>query len=201
MHRNDHLHRNHSLLDTLLELQTLDRVPRTGFALRGISDPESVSEHAFHITFLAWTLAAREPDLDRARVVELALVHDLAEVRTGDLPRTAAHYLPAGAKAQAESAAARDLLAPIGGGIEKLVAEYQASETREARFVSLCDKLQLLLKASVYETWGAGNLDDFWSNLKNLSGGGFSSIDGVLEELRKRRSQDTTQTANSSADP
>ena len=48
---------NQTLLDTLLELQGLDRVPRTGYALRGVDNPESVSEHSWHVTFLAWTLA------------------------------------------------------------------------------------------------------------------------------------------------
>ncbi len=179
--------RNQSLLDLLLELQALDRVPRTGYSLRGVPEPESVSEHAFHTTFLAWALAAEEPELDRARVVELALVHDLAEVRTGDLPRTAARYLPAGAKAQAERAANRELLAPLGERDQSLVAEYQGGETREARFVSICDKLQLLIKASVYESWGAGNMGEFWTNLENLSGDGFSSVDRVLEQLKARR--------------
>ncbi len=183
------MRRNHSLLDVLLELQALDRLPRTGYSLRGVPEPESVSEHAFHTTFLAWVLAAEEPDLDRARVVELALVHDLAEVRTGDLPRTAAHYLPDGAKARAERQVVRDLLAPLGEDAQALVTEYQARETPEARFVAICDKLQLLIKASVYETWGVGNLGEFWTNLKGFSGGGFDSVDRVLEELKARRAQ------------
>ena len=181
------MRRNDSLLDLLFELQALDRVPRAGYSLRGIAEPESVSEHAFHTSFLAWALAAEEPDLDRAHVVELALVHDLAEVRTGDLPRTAAQYLPAGAKAQAERAVARDLLAPLGANAEALVAEYQAGETPEARFVAWCDKLQLLIKASVYERWGSRGLDEFWSNLANLADCGFASITRVLEEMKARR--------------
>ena len=181
------MRRNHSLLDLLLELQVLDRVPRAGYALRGIAEPESVSEHAFQTTFLAWALASREPSLDRLRVIELALVHDLAEVRTGDLPRTAARYLPDGAKARAELAAAGDLLAPLGDGATALVAEYQAGETPEARFVATCDKLQLLIKASVYESWGAGAMGDFWTNLEGFSGDGFESVERVLEELRARR--------------
>jgi 5'-deoxynucleotidase len=181
------MRRNQTLLDALLELQALDRVPRTGYSLRGIADPESVSEHAFHTTFLAWTLAAEEPDLDRARVVELALVHDLAEVRTGDLPRTAARYLPDGAKAQAERAVVRDLLAPLGEGAEALVAEYQAAETPEARFVATCDKLQLLIKASVYESWGARALEELRANvLGALAGTEFESVRRVVEELGAR---------------
>ncbi len=178
---------DHSILDLLLELQTLDRVPRTGYSLRGITEPESVSEHTFHTAFLVWALAGDEPGLDRARAMELALVHDLAEVRTGDLPRTAAHYLPAGAKARAEKAAADDLLAPLGERAKALVAEYQAAETMEARFVGACDKLQLLIKARVYETWGAKALGEFWDNLEDFTGGGFASVDRLLEELKARR--------------
>jgi len=181
------MRRNHSLLDLLSELQALDRVPRAGYSLRGIAEPESVSEHSFHTVFLVWALAAEEPGIDGLRAVELALVHDLAEVRTGDLPRTAARYLPAGAKAAGEIAAARDLLAPLGDRATDLFAEYQAGKTPEARFVATCDKLQLLIKASVYETWGARNMGEFWVNLEGFADGGFESITKVLEELKARR--------------
>ena len=184
------MRRHHGLLDLLCELQTLDRVPRTGYSLRGVAEPESVSEHSFHTVFLVWALAAEEPGLDRLRAVEVALVHDLAEVRTGDLPRTAARYLPAGAKGAAETAAAADLLAPLGGRAVELFAEYRAGETPEARFVAACDKLQLLIKASVYESWGARNLEEFWANLEGFADGSFESIGRVLAELKARREAD-----------
>ncbi len=181
------MQRNHSLLDLLQEVQALDRVPRAGYSLRGVAEPESVSEHSFHTLFLVWALAAEEPDLDRLRAVELAMVHDLAEVRTGDLPRTAARYLPAGAKGEAEMAAARELLAPLGDRAIELFAEYSAGETPEACFVAACDKLQLLIKASVYERWGARGLCEFWDNLEGFADGGFASIKRVLAELEARR--------------
>lgn len=178
---------NQSLLDLLLELQTLDRVPRSGYFLRGITDPESVSEHTFHLLFLAWSLAQELPDLDRLRVLELALVHDLAEVRTGDLPRTAAAYFPPGAKAAAEQTAAREILAPLGDRATELLAEYQKRETSEARFVSTCDKLQLLIKVAVYERWGADNLGEFGSLLEHFPDGGFAPIRNLVDELKKLR--------------
>ena len=181
------MRRNQTLLELLRELQALDRVPRSGYSLRGIAEPESVSEHSFHTTFLAWALAAEEPELDRLRVVELSLVHDLAEVRTGDLPRTAAAYLPAGAKAEAEMAAARDLLSPLGERAARLFAEYQAGETPEARFVVICDKLQLLIKASAYERWGAAGMDELFDNLEGLTDGGFEVIGRVMAELKAQR--------------
>ena len=190
---------NRSLLDLLLELQRLDRVPRSGYTLRGIAEPESVSEHSFHLVFLVWTLAFESPEIDRARAVEIALVHDLAEVRTGDLPATAARYLPAGAKDAAEMAAAEELLAPLGERALALFAEYQAGESSEARFVAACDKLQILIKAEVYEGWGAAGLGEFWrgfasdgearrgDRLDDFPDGGFTAIRRLVGELRERR--------------
>ena len=78
---------NENLLDVLLELQALDRVPRMGFLIRGVSDPESIAEHSWHVLFLVWVLAPKIPEVDAKRAVEIAIVHDLAELRTGDLPR------------------------------------------------------------------------------------------------------------------
>lgn len=178
---------NNHLIELLLELQTLDRVPRSGYALRGIADPETVSEHSFHLLFLAWSLALELPDLDRLRILELALVHDLPEVRTGDLPRTVNRYLPQGAKATAERAAAVELFAPLGDHALDLLDEYQSRATPEARFVSVCDKLQLLLKVDAYERWGNAGLDDLANNLDTFDDGGFEPVRRLVDELRSRR--------------
>ena len=99
-------------------------MPRLGYSLRGISEPESISAHRFHLIVLVSTLAADAPEIDRTRAMEPALVHDLAEVRTGDLPATPP-AMPAGAKIAAELAAARELLAPLGDRALELFAEYQ----------------------------------------------------------------------------
>ena len=176
--------KNDDLFDLLLELQALDRLPRTGYAMRGMVDSESLSEHSFHITFLAWALAQELPELDRLRVLELALVHDLPEVRTGDLPRTANQYLPVGAKAAAELAVARQLLAPLGERSVELLAEYQAGETAEARFVSVCDKLQLLIKVAAYQSWGVGNLDELAATIDRFDDGGFEPVRRLVDRLR-----------------
>lgn len=172
------------LLDLLLELQALDRVPRSGYSMRGMVNPESVSEHTFHIVFLAWSLVRELPELDALRVLELALVHDLPEVRTGDLPRTATPYFPPGAKAAAELQVARELLAPLGERASDLLAEYQAGETPEARFVSVCDKLQLLVKVAAYQRWGTGNLQELAATIDRFDDGGFEPVRRLVEQLR-----------------
>ena len=171
----------------MLELQGLDRVPRAGWVLRGVADAESVTEHSWHVVFLVWALGSRVEGVDVARAVEIALVHDLAELRLGDLPRTAARYLPEGAKKQAERAAMAEILAPLPARARALYAEYEAGGTAEARLVKACDKLQLMIKVSAYEGWGAGGLGEFWDNPDNFPDGGFEPVRELFEALRARR--------------
>ncbi|HVS03377.1 MAG TPA: HD domain-containing protein [Thermoanaerobaculia bacterium] len=162
-------------------------MPRSGWMLRGVPDPESVSEHNFHLQVLVWALGPEVPGLDVLRALELALIHDLAEVRVGDLPRTAARYLPAGAKHRAEGEALGELLAPLGPRVDALYEEYRAGASRESRFVGACDKLQLMLKAAHYERWGAAGLVEFWEHPDNFPDEEFAPVRRVFEELRARR--------------
>jgi putative hydrolase of HD superfamily len=178
-----------SLLDLALELETLDRVPRSGYLMRGVPDGESVAEHSFHLALLVRMLAAREPAVDAGRAVELALVHDLAEVRIGDLPRTALDYLPAEAKHAAERRAAADLLDSAAPALASAHAEYEAAASREARFVRACDRLQLMLKVTLYETLGHRSLGEFWDHPENFPPPGFAAVDALFEELRARRAR------------
>ena len=189
------MRRNESLLDLFLELQALDRVPRSGYVLRGVDDPESVTEHSWHVLFLVWALGARIAGIDVARAVEIALVHDLAELRVGDLPRTASLYFPEGAKKTAELAALGDVLAPLPERALDLYREYQDGSSPEARLVKACDKLQLMLKVAVYERWQTGALAEFWDNPDNFPDGGFQPVRELFEALRERRNRQVGGTA------
>jgi 5'-deoxynucleotidase YfbR-like HD superfamily hydrolase len=188
------MRRNDTLLDLFLEIQILDRVPRSGYVLRGVHDPESVSEHSWHVLFLVWSLGTQVEGVDLQRAVEIALVHDLAELRVGDLPRTASHYFPEGAKKAAELAAMRDVLAPLPERALDLYREYQEGTTLEARLVKACDKLQLMLKVAVYERWGTGALGEFWDNPDNFPDGGIPLVRELFEELRRRRNAPGVET-------
>lgn len=178
---------NETVLDLLLELQALDRVPRMGWALRGVPDPESVAEHSFHLALLVWLLAREIPEVDAGHAVGMALLHDVAEVRLGDLPRITSRYFPAGAKASAEAAAEAELLAPLSDDARELLAEYRAGESPEARLVKACDKLQLMIKVAAYQAWGVGALEKFWHNPDNFVDGDFAPVRELFDTLRARR--------------
>ena len=135
---------------------------------------------------LVWFLAGEEPGLDRGHAVELALMHDLAELRIGDLPRTATTYLPAEVKHAAERRAAADILAPADPRANALYEEYEEGSSTEALFVRACDKLQLMIKVTVYESWGHRGLAEFWGNPANFPKSEFASIESLFRSLQER---------------
>jgi len=145
-----------SLLPHLLALQPLERLPRTGWIQAGMPWIETVAAHSHSTALLALALGARiEPALDLDRACTLAVLHDVPEALLSDLPRTLSELLPPGAKQEAERRAAHALLAPIGARMEAACREVLDQETREARFVRLCDRLQLGLRLLGYLRAGA----------------------------------------------
>jgi len=168
-------------LDALSRLLPLDRLPRTGWLLRGVAQPESIAGHSLGSVFVALALAPRvEPPLDVDRVVALCAVHDAAEAESGDLPRTASRALPEGAKAAMEARLAQGLLAPLSSTAHERFTEFQAGATRESRLARLCDKLQLGVQWLAYCRAGHTGLAEFRSGLEALDCGEFAPA----EQLR-----------------
>jgi len=74
--------KNH--LKFLLEVEKLKQLPRTGWVLREVKNPETISEHTFRLTIISWFLAKkRKFNIERA--IKIALSHDLCEVYAGDI--------------------------------------------------------------------------------------------------------------------
>lgn len=159
------------MLSVLLELQRLKRLDRTGWVLRGLPQgAESVAAHSYGVALAAMLLAdecaARGVEVDVARVMRLALLHDLQETRTGDMPRTAADYYGADIRRAAERAAFDDIMR--GAGAEhaakysELHEEYETRASLEARLVKAADVIDLLAQALYFERAGARGLAEFW---------------------------------------
>src|SRR6266576_6722652 len=107
------------MLPTLIELQRLKRLDRTGWTLRGLPNgTESVAAHSFGVGVTAMLLAdefiAQGVVIDVEKVLKMALLHDWAEVRVGDMPRTATEYFGAEARKRAETAAFREIVRSLG---------------------------------------------------------------------------------------
>ena len=137
----------------IVEIDRLKTILRQNYLADG-SRRENTAEHSWHVTLMAMILNehAAEP-VDRARVLELLLVHDLVEIDAGD---TFA-YDSAGeqTKAAREQAAAERIFGLLPAAqAEQLRAawdEYEASETPEARFALSLDRLMPMIHNSLTE--------------------------------------------------
>lgn len=65
----------------------LKDVKRSGWKKAGVFQPESVAEHTYHVILYSLILCNLfEEVLDKDKVLKLAVIHDLAEAITGDIP-------------------------------------------------------------------------------------------------------------------
>ena len=176
-----------NLLDTLLELLPLDDLPRTGWVLKGVPHAESVAGHILGTSHLILALAPRTtPPIDLGAALSMALVHDLPEARTGDLPRPAGHYLPPQAKALMEDRIAEHLVAPLSDVAAEAWVGYRAGSSREARFVALCDKLQMGVRLLGYERSGQRGLGEFHASLRELDCSEFQPVLDLQRAILER---------------
>jgi putative hydrolases of HD superfamily len=187
------------MLTTLIELQRLKGLDRTGWVLRGFPNgTESVAAHSFGVSVTAMLLAdeliAQGVAVDVEKILRIALLHDWAEARVGDMPRTATMYFGAEVRKQAEMAAFRDLASEVGGDNDvytSLYHEYEERNTLEARLVKAADVIDLLVQALALERAGGRGLDEFWDVAENpqlqLEGPAKQIVDDLLKSLLKAR--------------
>jgi putative hydrolase of HD superfamily len=169
-----------ALVDLFIETSTLKRLMRTGWAMRGVPHVESIADHTYGVAFMALILARAlnepalageggastpgQPALDVEKVLVMALLHDLAEVRLTDLPAATLRLIPKEVKSRAETVAVTDILAPLGDG-QDLVAlwqEFEEQTSPEGRLVRDADKLEMMVQCLRYEQAGSNGLGEFW---------------------------------------
>jgi putative hydrolase of HD superfamily len=186
------------MLSVLLELQRLKRLDRTGWVLRGLPPgAESVASHSYGVALTAMLLAdecaSRGVEVDVARVLRLALLHDLQETRTGDMPRTVAEYYGAETRRAAERAAFDDIVrgASHAAKYSELHEDYETRASVEARLVKAADVIDLLAQALYFERAGARGLSEFWEGAQardfRLEGAAREVVQETITLLVKER--------------
>ncbi len=107
------------------------------------SDVANDAEHVFRVCWIALTLARHEKNVDEAKLLKLALLHDAAEIRTGDV-----NYLSRQYAVRKEDEAVRDMFDGTvhAEEMEALFREYEKRESIEARIVKDADNLDVELE-------------------------------------------------------
>ena len=107
---------------------------------------ESVAEHSWRLTLMAFFLRDEFPALDMDKVLRMCLVHDLGECFTGDIPS----FLKTAADTEREDTLlerwVRGLPAPYCTELTALYGEMDALETQEARLYKALDKLEAVIQ-------------------------------------------------------
>ena len=177
----------------------LKSTPRIGWLLRGVRDVESVAAHSFGVAVVAMLLAdparARGVEVNVERLLRMALLHDLTETRTGDLPSTIKRYFDKAPNKAADEAIAGEIFAELGDFREsylELWSDYEHRASVESKLVKAADKLDLLVQSREYEKGGARSLQEFWDTAdSDFAGLGVDDlISDLIEELKKSRKKD-----------
>lgn len=139
------------IADFLFEANMLKELPRSGYAFLG-SGSETVAEHAFMTTMICFVISRMEPEIDREKLMAMALVHDLAEARTGDLNYVQKKYVQA-----LEGKAVNDMTQGLSfaDDLKGLINEFNSSETKEAKLVKDADQLSFILELKKQHDIGA----------------------------------------------
>ena len=140
-----------TMRDQLKEILGLKNVLRAGWVRAGIPSPESVAAHSWGMSMLALKLAPKE--LDLARILSLCIVHDIPEVRVGDLTPHDDTSTKAADELKAMTEMAPEWVS--------LFEEYEQGQTPEAKFVKQLDKLDMALQAEKYQDEFGLSLSEF----------------------------------------
>jgi putative hydrolases of HD superfamily len=155
-------------LEFLFEMGTLRFIKR---AWVQVLSPEfgNLSEHIFRVAWIAMILAKREKVKNLEKILKMALVHDIAESRTGDV-----HYISRQYTKRSEELAMKDMLHETSlPDLEHTWLEYERRECIEAKIVKDADNLDVDMDLLEQEARGS-NLRKIFK--KHRSQAAFNSL-------------------------
>ncbi|MBU6323710.1 MAG: HD domain-containing protein [Patescibacteria group bacterium] len=139
--------RDIELLYEMGSLACMDRGWRQHFGMKVESD----LEHMYRVVWLALLIARMEGSGDEALIMKMALMHDLAESRTGDASYVQKVYVTAD-----EDRSASDMLAGTSfPDFYDAFARYEKRDSIEAKLVKDADNLEVDLELKELEERGS----------------------------------------------
>lgn len=128
---------NQKDINLLFELGNIRFIERMWRRFLG-HDFQNLAEHHFRVFWIAMVIASHEEGVDTGKIAKMALLHDIAESRTGDVDYLSRQYVE-----RREEMAIKDMLG--GSSLEdefiELWREYEKRESLESRIVKDADNL------------------------------------------------------------
>ena len=157
-----------SYLDFLNTVGASKRLLRAGWIREGVKDSESVAEHSFRVGVLAMVLADKiSNNLDKNKLIKMALLHDLAESITGDTVIDRWDVIDIKKRDEREQIEEKGIEEIFSGIDQKdeyisIFHEMISRITPEAKIFSQLDKLEMALQACEYERDQGVDLEEFF---------------------------------------
>jgi putative hydrolase of HD superfamily len=167
--------------DLIAVVDTLCKTPRVGWLQRGVGDAETVCAHSLLVILLAGEVAARlnaeGVEVDLAKVLAVAAVHDLAEAVLGHPAREVRDRLKW--EEVEEEVFKRDF-----PHFAELFRWYRYETNLVGRVVAFADKLATLIRACRYRQLGYATEDLIKGLYKKLTA--YDEFTHILEYFVRR---------------
>ena len=142
-----------TLLEILEVAERLKDATRHCYTSKGRH--ESVAEHSWMMTLMAFFLREEFPDVNMDKVIEMCIIHDLGEAFTGDIPA----FDKTSADEETEEALlygwVKSLPEQFAGKMLALYEEMAKRETKEAKVYKAIDGLEAVIQHNFSDlsTW------------------------------------------------
>ena len=142
-----------ALLEILEVAERLKDATRHCYTSKGRH--ESVAEHSWMMTLMAFFLREEFPDVNMDKVIEMCIIHDLGEAFTGDIPA----FDKTSADEETEEALlygwVKSLPEPFAGKMLAWYEEMAKRETKEAKVYKAIDGLEAVIQHNFSDlsTW------------------------------------------------
>jgi putative hydrolase of HD superfamily len=164
------------LVNFFNQVGKLKDMPRRGWLINNIKNPESIADHTFRASLMAWIIGSKKK-MNVERLLKTALIHDICEVYAGDITPYDS-VLPKDAKKRKEfmktwprftekqkkklrekkykkekaalEKITKDLPGELKSEIMHLWLDYEKGLTKEGRFFKQADRLENFLQAMEY---------------------------------------------------
>lgn len=122
---------------------------------------ESVAEHSWRISLMAFLLRHEFKDVDMDKVVDMCLIHDLGECFTGDIPTFIKTNADRDEEASLLEQWVQSFPEELSNDFSALYREMDEQKTKEAKIFKARDKLEALIQhnESPIGTWSENEYD------------------------------------------